>query len=359
MTADRSRRRGRAHVAAVPQGRALGRRAPRKCSCATSHGRRPADVLALTVEAIAQQRVSPEGQEGLRAFLEKRPPSLGRRDQPSRFMIRRRADRQSRRDRAAASCAPAARWASRPSRSTPTPTRTRRTSRTPTRPYAIGPAPGARELPQHRQRSSTPRSATGADAVHPGYGFLSENAAFAEACEAAGLIFVGPPADVIRAHGIEDGGARDDAAAGVPVVPGATPASQTDAAIAAAVRDVGSAGAAQGRRRRRRQGHARGPHAEARPRRRDRARPGSEARTRVRQRHAVRRAPDRARRATSKSRSSATRTATSCIVFERDCTLQRRHQKVIEEAPAPALVAGRARAASRTPRSPPAARSAT
>ncbi len=61
---------------------------------------------------------------------------------------------------------------------------------------------------------------TGADAIHPGYGFLSENADFAEACAAAGIVFVGPPASAIRAMGLKDRAKALMRDAGVAVVPG-------------------------------------------------------------------------------------------------------------------------------------------
>jgi acetyl-CoA carboxylase biotin carboxylase subunit len=81
--------------------------------------------------------------------------------------------------------------------------------------------------------------ATGAQAVHPGYGFLSENASLPSACEQAGITFIGPPADVITSMGSKIAARRLAQAAGVPVVPGETPADQSDAAIAAAVKRVG------------------------------------------------------------------------------------------------------------------------
>ena len=80
---------------------------------------------------------------------------------------------------------------------------------------------------------------SGADAVHPGYGFLSERAAFADAVEAAELVWVGPPPAAIRAMGDKTEARRRMAAAGVPIVPGATaPVSDADAALALA-RELG------------------------------------------------------------------------------------------------------------------------
>src|SRR5580658_6913266 len=60
----------------------------------------------------------------------------------------------------------------------------------------------------------------GAEAIHPGYGFLSENAEFAEACASAGIIFIGPPAEAIRKMGSKTSARRVAIAAGAPVVPG-------------------------------------------------------------------------------------------------------------------------------------------
>ena len=83
----------------------------------------------------------------------------------------------------------------------------------------IGPAP-ARESYLVQSKILDAARATGAEAIHPGYGFLSENADFAEAVEAAGLVWVGAPASSIRAMGLKDAAKKLMVAAGVPVTPG-------------------------------------------------------------------------------------------------------------------------------------------
>lgn len=85
--------------------------------------------------------------------------------------------------------------------------------------YCIGPAP-ARESYLNIDAIIRVALEHGAEAIHPGYGFLSENAAFADACEAAGIVFIGPPAEAIRLMGSKTAAKRAVEAAGVPTVPG-------------------------------------------------------------------------------------------------------------------------------------------
>jgi len=80
---------------------------------------------------------------------------------------------------------------------------------------------------------------SGAQAVHPGYGFLSESAEFAEACAEAGLVFVGPTADMIRAMGSKSGSKALMEKAGVPLVPGYHGEAQDDATLAKAAGQIG------------------------------------------------------------------------------------------------------------------------
>src|ERR1700730_3417060 len=104
--------------------------------------------------------------------------------------------------------------------------------------YPIGPAP-ARDsyLKIERLVDATRRS--GAEAVHPGYGFLSENASFAEACDEAGIVFIGPPASAIRAMGSKDAAKTLMERAGVPLVPGYHGELQDEKHLAETARQMG------------------------------------------------------------------------------------------------------------------------
>ncbi|MBK6429696.1 acetyl-CoA carboxylase biotin carboxylase subunit [Candidatus Amarolinea dominans] len=99
--------------------------------------------------------------------------------------------------------------------------------------YHIGPAP-SRESYLRIDKLLEVAHKAGAEAIHPGYGFLSENADFAEACEAEGIAFIGPPAAAIRAMGDKVEARRSMVAAGVPVVPGTPHGLRDDEAPGAA-----------------------------------------------------------------------------------------------------------------------------
>ena len=121
------------------------------------------------------------------------------------------------------------------------------------------PGPGPRQLSASRQDHRRGASKRAPQAIHPGYGFLSENAAFAEACAAAGLVFIGPPACGHPRHGLARATAKAlMEKAGVPLVPGYHGEDQDEARLAEAARRIGYPGADQGLGGRRRQGHARG-----------------------------------------------------------------------------------------------------
>src|SRR3954467_15701237 len=102
----------------------------------------------------------------------------------------------------------------------------------------IGPAPAA-ESYLRGDLILAAAKATGAQAIHPGYGFLSENAGFAEACEAAGLTFIGPPSTIIRQMGDKVEARGIMKAAGVPVAPGPAACPFSPAEIEALAAQIG------------------------------------------------------------------------------------------------------------------------
>jgi pyruvate carboxylase len=174
---------------------------------------------------------------------------------------------------------------------------------------------------------------SGADAVYPGYGFLSENPDLAEACEAAGITFIGPPARVLRSAGNKVTAKEQAIAAGVPVLRSSTPSRDVEELLAAAD-DIGFpifAKAVAG-------GGGRGMR---RVETREELRPALESAMReagsafgdptmfleqavLRPRHI-------------EVQILADAAGTTLHLFERDCSVQRRHQKVVEIAPAPNL----------------------
>ncbi|MFJ4774916.1 biotin carboxylase N-terminal domain-containing protein [Streptomyces sp. NPDC088762] len=102
----------------------------------------------------------------------------------------------------------------------------------------IGPAPAAESYLSVERLLDAARR-TGAEAVHPGYGFLAENAAFAQACAEAGLAFIGPPASAISLMGDKIRAKETVKAAGVPVVPGSSGSGLSDAELVAAAEQIG------------------------------------------------------------------------------------------------------------------------
>jgi acetyl-CoA carboxylase biotin carboxylase subunit len=199
----------------------------------------------------------------------------------------------------------------------------------------LGPAPAGESYLKIGAVIDAARAA-GADAVHPGYGFLSERASFADACAGAGLIFVGPPADAIARMGSKIGARALMEAAGVPVVPGRTPADQSDAGVAAAAADVGfpvliKASAGGGGKGMRGARDAR-ELAEAIPAARREAHAAFGDGTLY-----VERLIERPRHV--EIQVFADDHGSAVHLFERECSVQRRHQKIIEESPSPALTA--------------------
>ncbi|MGA5406162.1 acetyl-CoA carboxylase biotin carboxylase subunit [Streptomyces lavendulocolor] len=193
----------------------------------------------------------------------------------------------------------------------------------------IGP-PAAAESYLRVDRLLEAAERTGAQAVHPGYGFLAENAVFARACEDAGLVFIGPPASAIALMGDKIRAKETVKAAGVPVVPGSSGSGLSDDELAAAAREIGmpvllkpsAGGGGKGMRLTRVESALMDEIAAAR--REARASFGDDTLL-------VERWIDRPRHI--EIQVLADGHGNVVHLGERECSLQRRHQKIIEEAP--------------------------
>ena len=197
----------------------------------------------------------------------------------------------------------------------------------------IGPA-AARESYLVPEKIIAAARASGAEAIHPGYGFLSENADFADAVIAAGLIWIGPPSSAIRAMGLKDAAKTIMAKAGVPVTPGYLGADQQGQRLQKEADRIGypvlikavAGGGGKGMRKVERAADFEGALASCQ----------REARSSF--------GDDRVLLETYVTRPRHIEVqvfgdSNGHVVhlYERDCSLQRRHQKVIEEAPAPGM----------------------
>ena len=201
----------------------------------------------------------------------------------------------------------------------------------------IGPSP-ARESYLVGEKILAAARATGAQAIHPGYGFLSENEDFAEACAAAGIVFIGPPPAAIRAMGSKSAAKALMEKAGVPLTPGYHGDDQDPALLAKEAARIGypvlikatAGGGGKGMRRVDRAEDFAGALASCM---REAKNAFGDDRVLVEQyvlqpRHI-------------EIQVFADGHGDCVYLFERDCSVQRRHQKVLEEAPAPGMTAER------------------
>ncbi len=206
--------------------------------------------------------------------------------------------------------------------------------------WPIGPAP-ARDSYLAIDTIIDVARRSGAEAIHPGYGFLSENADFAEACEAAGIVFVGPPAAAIRAMGSKAAAKALMERAGVPLVPGYHGEDQRPPTLAEAAGRIGypvliKASAGGGGKGMRVVAHAPDfPEALASAQGEARASFGDD-------RVLIEKHLTHPRHI--EMQVFADTHGDIVHLFERDCSIQRRHQKIVEEAPAPGMDPDRRRA---------------
>ncbi len=197
----------------------------------------------------------------------------------------------------------------------------------------IGPAP-PRDSYLRIDRILESCRATGARAVHPGYGFLSENADFARACTGSGIVFIGPPAEAIESMGSKSAAKSIMDAAGVPLVPGFHEAGPSDRQLARAADEMGypvllkavAGGGGKGMRVVRDKGGF--AEALAAARREAASSFGDDEMLVEKYLPAPRHVEVQV---------FCDRFGGGVYLFERDCSVQRRHQKIIEEAPAPGI----------------------
>jgi 3-methylcrotonyl-CoA carboxylase alpha subunit len=199
--------------------------------------------------------------------------------------------------------------------------------------YRLGPPPPAESYLKIDTLIEIARK-SGAGAIHPGYGFLAENADFAEACKAAGLVFVGPPAAAIRAMGLKSEARRLMAEAGVPLVPGFHDPEQNPRRLRQAAAELGfpvlikaSAGGG-GKGMRVAHSAAEFDRALESCRREAKTAFGDDAVLIEKFLPGVRHI---------EVQIFADRHGNAVHLFERDCSLQRRYQKILEESPAPGI----------------------
>lgn len=197
----------------------------------------------------------------------------------------------------------------------------------------LGPAP-ARESYLDIDKVIVAAQRSGADAIHPGYGFLSENAEFVAACEAADIVFIGPPASAIAAMGDKASAKARMANAGVPLVPGYHGEAQDDALLKEEAGKIGypvllkaSAG-----------GGGKGMRVVESDREFQAALDGCRRESRAAfgdERMLIEKYLIQPRHVEVQVFCDSQ--GNGVYLFERDCSVQRRHQKVIEEAPAPGM----------------------